>query len=147
LFQYSFDELDFEILKKLKSKLKNVPIFLVRNKIDMEFEAYVKPYVSNRRLDDLDDEEINVLIDEYWHKFRGELIDYYFIKKSQILDLNENLYFVSSDPFYRKYFDFELLIKETVKSLSEEKSNYLLEAIQNKFKNVTNFLRGINWHF
>lgn len=139
LFQYTIDDLDFKILNEIRSKLKNkVPLFLVRNKIDMDFENFVCPLIGKQSLEEIPD--MDALVDSHWFKMHHTLINHYEIDMKPMLNLssNQRIYFISSDMFFKKYFDYEDLIRDLVKNMSEQKSETLFKA----FKKKCNQVRG-----
>jgi len=140
LFQYTIEDLDFKILSEIQSQLRNkVPLFIVRNKIDMDFENYVCPLIGKQSLEDVSD--MDALIDVHWYKMRHTMINHYENEMKSVLKLcsNQRVYFVSSDIFYKKYFDYEDLIKDLLKNLSENKSDTLFKAFKKKCNQFKDF--------
>jgi GTPase SAR1 family protein len=140
LFQYTIEDLDLKILSEIQSQLKNkVPLFIVRNKIDMDFENYVCPLIGKQSLEDVSD--MDALIDVHWYKMRHTMINHYENEMKSVLKLssNQRVYFVSSDIFYKRFFDYEDLIKDLLKNLSENKSETLFKAFKKKCNQFKDF--------
>jgi len=72
---------------------------------------------------------------------RHTMINHYENEMKSVLKLcsNQRVYFVSSDIFYKKYFDYEDLIKDLLKNLSENKSDTLLKAFKKKCNQFKDF--------
>ena len=134
LFQYSVDELDLKILGELNVKLKKrAPIFLVRNKIDMDFESYVCTELKVQSLEERPD--MDKLVEENWINLRHAILNHYESEMKFLLEIctNKKLYFVSSDIFYKRYFDYEELIKDLIKNMSDStKADTLYKAFKKK---------------
>jgi GTPase SAR1 family protein len=142
LFKYNLDELDLEMINDLKFKLKKkIPIFLVKNKIDKDFEAYIRSYIKNQKLDDLDDQQIEIVVKDHWTSFRNELISLFFSlninNNNNFIQeiLKEKIYFVSSITCYSKFFDFEILLNDILSNLMTKKSSKIIEKIKSYFTN------------
>lgn len=128
VYQNNLDPMDWNIIEQIGKRMKT-EILLVRNKVDLDFESWLannsNPPVS---IDDLSTEQLEGMIQSNWPDFRQILCSRFENNLPKNLCLHESqkkCYFVSSDSYFRNFFDLELLAADLVKQMPAKKSSGL----------------------
>ena len=128
LFKNNLEENDLELISSLPKRL---PLFLVRNKSDIEFENYVRPFISNKKFLKLNESELEKCMEDHWETFRLKLTNSLMYNSGN--KLKQKIYLISCISSLSTYFDFKELIEEILKSLDQTKSKTLLDSLKTRF--------------
>lgn len=135
LYQSHLEEIDYKIISDIKSKRNGEKVFLVKNKIDLDFEEWLQSMNTNKLdIESLSEEQMEFMIKEHWPAFNQKLDNCFtsFLAHNK-LDLHEKCYFISSNSFYRPFFDFDMLICDLLNYLPPEKSNRFKDVLRYVF--------------